>query len=190
VLFQEHNCALTAACHDSAGSSANFSMASLSFSDIAGWRERLVGKYPKGGGIIASMCGGSQQPYLVSGSSPATGLFLSKLRNVRPPCGDQMPSLPPSLTASELDCVQRWANQLTAGTPTIPIPDSMFLAACPITCGAGAHCVNYATSPEVVGRFICTPIPQLCEGVPNCGCVTNCAQCRQVSNYLRCAEGG
>jgi hypothetical protein len=79
-----------------------------------GWEKNLVGKNPKGGtpsGGIAAVCP-TTMPYLVAGSSPARGLFLDKLK-AKPSCGAEMPLLTDYLNASELDCVQRWANGLT-----------------------------------------------------------------------------
>jgi hypothetical protein len=106
-IFATHSCASPGACHDAKGTSANFDMAS------PGWEMKLVGGNPNGGGAagFGSQCQG-KGPYLIAGSSPARGLFLDKLA-AKPPCGNQMPLLPPTLTATELDCVQRWANGLT-----------------------------------------------------------------------------
>ena len=108
-IFAMHNCASPGACHDANGTSANFNMAS------PGWEKNLVGNRPKAGGAagFASACVGAGKPYLVAGSSPATGLFIDKLALTKPECGMQMPLLPSYLTPTELDCVQRWANGLT-----------------------------------------------------------------------------
>jgi hypothetical protein len=105
-VFSKHFCTTANACHDAAGTAANFEMAS------ADWQTHLVGVFPKGGGTLASMCTGVNMPYLVAGSQPATGLFLEKLTPQKP-CGVQMPNLPPLLNATELACVQSWANALT-----------------------------------------------------------------------------
>jgi len=107
-IFQEHYCTLQGACHDAQGSAANFDMAS------PGLEKRIVGVFPRGGGVIPSMCMNVGIPYLMPGSVPATGLFLQKLRSNHPPCGEQEPPLGPALTPTELDCVQRWANAITA----------------------------------------------------------------------------
>jgi hypothetical protein len=104
------SCTIDGACHDSKGSAANFDMTT------AGWQNRLVGKLPAGGGTLASMCkpgAGANTPYLVAGSSPATGLFLEKI-NANPPCGVRMPNLGSPFNATELACVQSWANGLVA----------------------------------------------------------------------------
>jgi hypothetical protein len=108
-IFATHSCAAAMACHDANGSAAGFNMAST------GWEKNLVGKYPKAGGAagLGSACLAAGKPYLVAGSAPATGLFLDKLISAKPACGAQMPLIPPNLTPSELDCVQRWANALT-----------------------------------------------------------------------------
>jgi hypothetical protein len=60
------------------------------------------------------MCFPSQVPYLVPGSAPATGLLLDKLFDDAPPCGARMPLIGSPLTNAEQDCLQRWANALTA----------------------------------------------------------------------------
>jgi hypothetical protein len=107
-IFAAHSCAYAGACHDNKGTSANFDMSSV------GWEKNLVGKMPKGGAPpsgIAGVCP-TTMPYLVAGSSPARGLFLEKLKP-KPSCGAEMPLLTDYLSASELDCVQRWANALT-----------------------------------------------------------------------------
>jgi hypothetical protein len=79
-----------------------------------GWEKNLVNKYPKAGGVkgLESSCLNVNKPYLAANSSPATGLFLDKLRP-SPPCGSRMPVIGSILTAPEMDCVQTWANGLT-----------------------------------------------------------------------------
>ena len=106
-IFAIHSCA-TMACHDANGTSANFNMAS------PGWEKNLVGKMPKAGGGAGfnSACAAAGKAYLVANSAPATGLFLDKLMG-KPVCGLQMPLLTSYLSATELDCVQRWANGIT-----------------------------------------------------------------------------
>jgi fibronectin-binding autotransporter adhesin len=109
-IFAVHSCAAEMACHDAKGSAASFNM------KTTGWEKNLVGVSSKTTGNapgLGSVCGQSGMPYLVAGSSPASGLFLDKLRNAKPACGAQMPLIPPNLTPQELDCVQRWANGLT-----------------------------------------------------------------------------
>jgi len=54
---------------------------------------------------------GAGMPYLVAGSQPAQGLLIDKLTS--PPCGDLMPTLG-SWTAANMQCVQEWANSVTA----------------------------------------------------------------------------
>jgi hypothetical protein len=109
-IFASHNCSVDMACHDAKGSAAAFDMES------AGWEKLLVGRLPKAGGAsgLGSACVDTRMPYLVAGSKPARGLFLDKLANPTQTCGARMPLLPPVLNAGELDCVQRWANGLTA----------------------------------------------------------------------------
>jgi hypothetical protein len=113
-----HTCTLAGACHDAAGSAANFSMATT------GWQNSLVGKAPPGGSpthdaTLDSKCSTMSVPpvtgkvYLTVGSNPATGLFLEKLMGI-PSCGAKMPNLGSPLDATELACVQSWANGLVA----------------------------------------------------------------------------
>jgi hypothetical protein len=108
-IFVQHNCTVDMACHDAKGSAAGFDM------KTAGWEKLLVGRPPRAGGApgLPSQCIASGLPYLVAGSVPARGLFLDKLGPNTQPCGARMPLVPSFLNATELDCVQRWANVLT-----------------------------------------------------------------------------
>ena len=107
-VFNMHFCSTAGTCHDASGSAAGFDMATN------GWQNHLVGVMPPGGGsYAASLCTAAGMPYLVANSAPATGLLLAKL-SPNPPCGVQMPNLPPLLNATEMACVQSWANALTA----------------------------------------------------------------------------
>lgn len=181
MIFEYRNCALTGACHDVNGAAANFSLTGLPFTNIEGWRARLVGQHSEGGGVLASACARSQQFYLAPGSYPATGLFLNKLR-AAPSCGDRMPVLGDYLTAAELDCVQRWANQLTN-------------VSCPATCGPGTYCRYTYGSPdggtETSGAYACWPLPASCNGTATCGCLQplGCTSCQQLPDHVRCASG-
>lgn len=174
-VFVAHSCALGNVCHDAKGTSANFSLGGLDFNDIAGWKRRLVGQYPKGGGT--SLCGGSPLPYLVPGSLPAQGLLLSKLRYSNPVCGDKMPSIPPDLTPAEIDCVQRWANEIT--TSDLPV-------ACTISCPANSYCRNITGAESSPGSFSCAPLPASCNGTPSCACVPSCFRCQEGADFIRC----
>jgi len=107
-VFEDHSCALTGSCHDAMGSAAGFKMAGT------GWETMLVGVTPKGGGALASMCMGNTMPYIIKGPPPVGGLIMNKLMNKTPACGAQMPNLPPTLNATEMACVQAWANALGA----------------------------------------------------------------------------
>ena len=61
-----------------------------------------------------SVCAGGGSVYLVAGSAPATGLFIDKLNaKTASSCGERMPMVG-MLSATELGCVQEWANRLTA----------------------------------------------------------------------------
>jgi hypothetical protein len=115
AIFTSHSCTVEGACHDRSGSAAGFDMAT------PGWEKTLVGRYPSTGGVpgLESMCGAAGMPYLVPGSQPAAGLFLSKLRDPSP-CGAEMPTVSGPLTPGELECVQRWANALTASSASVP----------------------------------------------------------------------
>jgi hypothetical protein len=94
------------ACHDEKGTFGGFDMKS------PGWETHLVGVAPKGV-TSASKCMTGGKVYLVAGSSPATGLFLEKLKASTTTCGDPMPLLADQLDAKSLACVQQWANALT-----------------------------------------------------------------------------
>jgi hypothetical protein len=78
--------------------------------------QRLLGRTPD---PVASMaCGQHTAPFLVSGSNPATGLLLDKLRNPSP-CGFPMPY--PGielLPAADIACIQEWATAVTTGMIT------------------------------------------------------------------------
>jgi hypothetical protein len=110
-IFAQHSCTVDMACHDAKGSAAGFDMAT------AGWEKTLVGRMSRAGGAsgLGSQCISSGMPFLVAGSSPARGLFLTKLGTAQQPCGNRMPLLPGYLNPAELDCVQRWANGLVSG---------------------------------------------------------------------------
>ena len=95
-------------CHDAQGTGGNFDMTT------AGWETHLVGVAPKGGGTVQSQCGGMGQVYLKAGT-PATGLFLDKIKLAPPACGAQMPMIGKKMTSDDIACVQSWADTLTAG---------------------------------------------------------------------------
>jgi hypothetical protein len=111
ITATAHNCTLAGACHDAHGSGAGLDLAS------AGLEARLLGGTPRAftnspGG--ESMCANQGRMYLVPGSQPAVGLFLDKIGPADAPCGAHMPSLGSRLNATELACIQRWANKVTA----------------------------------------------------------------------------
>jgi hypothetical protein len=113
-LWTAKACTTQGACHDAMGSAAGFNMTT------AGWdtAANLVGKLPPGGGVgaLASVCMGKGMPYITK-AQPAGGLILNKLSNKTPACGAQMPNIGVAMTATELACVQAWANQLAAMAP-------------------------------------------------------------------------
>jgi hypothetical protein len=97
-----------ASCHSAAVKLSGFDM------ETAGWETHLVGVNP----TSMSMACATNGPYLVAGSSPAKGLFLQKI-NGSQPCGTRMPYPGTTPMAQpDIDCVQSWANTLTAGGTT------------------------------------------------------------------------
>ena len=100
----------TVGCHNSANPAAAFDM------QTTGWEKGLVGKMPTGGGTAPnqSKCGAMNLVYLTPNSMPATGLFIEKLTKMTPVCGLVMPNIGPRLTATEMACVQTWADNLVA----------------------------------------------------------------------------
>lgn len=78
-----------------------------------GWERRLVGAGPPDCAPSSNLCKGKGRVYL-NRTQPATGLFLDKLKP-NPPCGDQMPRQLPPLSAADLACIQKWANNVVAG---------------------------------------------------------------------------
>jgi hypothetical protein len=109
-IFSSHTC--TTICHAAAASSVfgGFDMTTT------GWQKKLVGEMPPAQ-TAANMnkCGGMGLVYLKAGMQPAQGLFLDKLTMATPPCGVQMPMSAAPLSADELACVQKWANNIVGG---------------------------------------------------------------------------
>jgi hypothetical protein len=109
-IFMNHQC--TALCHlsaNAAGLGGGFDMTGT------GFPQRLVGGMPVAGNKD-EMCAGMNKIYLVAGMQPAQGLFLDKLK-ATPPCGKQMPSGLGMLAQDEIDCIQKWANNVVGGGP-------------------------------------------------------------------------
>ncbi len=73
----------------------------------------LVGVGPPDGAPSSNLCKGKGLNYL-NKTQPATGLLLDKLKP-NPPCGEQMPYHLPGLSASDMACMQKWANNIVAG---------------------------------------------------------------------------
>ena len=65
---------------------------------------------------VPGECSAVKTPFLVPGSQPATGLFLDKLTSSFGGCGIRMPSINGPVSAADMECIQRWANALTAPT--------------------------------------------------------------------------
>jgi hypothetical protein len=107
AIFSKHNC--TTPCHatKNALSYGGFDM------EIAGWEQRLASAGPSSNAPLGNQCKNTGVNYL-DRRQPATGLFLEKL-SPNPPCGSQMPLDLPKLSADELACIQKWANNLAAG---------------------------------------------------------------------------
>ncbi|HEY2902633.1 MAG TPA: hypothetical protein VGL59_18755 [Polyangia bacterium] len=105
-VFSEHAC--TTICHVAAAAPAfaGFDMTT------SGWEKRLVGAASPATAPSSSMCKGMGRIYL-NRTLPATGLFLDKVKP-NPPCGVQMPQALAPLSSSEVDCIQRWANNVVA----------------------------------------------------------------------------
>jgi hypothetical protein len=81
----------------------------------AGWEAKLIGRGPPADAPATNVCKSTPGlVYLKAETQPATGLFLDKFM-ATPPCGTQMPQLPPKLNATELACMQAFANNVVAG---------------------------------------------------------------------------
>jgi hypothetical protein len=78
--------------------------------------QRLLGRPPDPATSLS--CAQNTTPLLVSGSNPATGLLLDKLKKPAP-CGTAMPypGLEP-LPAADIACIQEWATAVTTGAIT------------------------------------------------------------------------
>jgi hypothetical protein len=110
-LFASHTC--NTICHSAAGAPV---FGGFDMTAAAGFPKNLVGGMPPTPAAAnMNKCGGMTPPlvYLKPGVQPAQGLFLDKLKP-NPPCGVQMPMGLAPLSASDLDCIQRWANKLVA----------------------------------------------------------------------------
>jgi len=108
------NCAF-GGCHDANGTSAGFNLTS------AGIVGRLLDVMPNP--AVSPSCGASTEPYLKSGSNPATGLLLDKLvptdANLDVICGVLMPQGSPTMIKqSDFSCVTAWATAVTTGVIT------------------------------------------------------------------------
>ncbi|HXI56742.1 MAG TPA: DUF1592 domain-containing protein [Polyangia bacterium] len=109
AIFSKHGC--TTLCHatKNALSYGGFDM------ETAGWAQRMTSAGPSSNAPLGNQCKNTGVNYL-DRRQPATGLFLEKL-SPNPPCGSQMPLDLPKLSADELACIQKWANNLAAGGP-------------------------------------------------------------------------
>lgn len=72
---------------------------------------RLLGVMPMS---VSFFCASSTMPYLTANSKPATGLLIDKITKSTPSCGQRMPYLQAALSASEINCIQTWANTVTS----------------------------------------------------------------------------
>ena len=81
----------------------------------AGWEKNLVGHSTPATAPATALCKGRNLVWLKPDIEPAKGLFLDKLSQPMPACGVQMPNLLPKLNATDMACVQNWANNIVAG---------------------------------------------------------------------------
>jgi|HubBroStandDraft_2_1064218.scaffolds.fasta_scaffold23720_3 hypothetical protein len=113
-------CAISG-CHDA--TDANTLGAGLDLTVDSSIGSRLVGVVSPGDTNASSVCGGNTEPYLVSGSNPATGLLVQKIQTSpkcatteSPPCcGTPMPY--PGivlLSVQQQNCLIQWATTLTS----------------------------------------------------------------------------
>jgi len=85
--------------------------AGLDLTVDSGIKSRLVGVMSAGTGLSA--CRGNSEAYLTAGSNPAQGLLIDKVTMSSPPCGAQMPYLLQALSATQQQCLIKWAGTLT-----------------------------------------------------------------------------
>ena len=88
-------------CHSTAGASAGLDL------EAASPELRMVGK-PTGAGTA---CPGGT--LLVTGSTPAMGVFIDKITHNPPTCGGSPMPLGGTLSAAELSCLTTWADSVT-----------------------------------------------------------------------------
>jgi len=99
------NCAM-AACHSSIVKFAGLNLSSWPIDPAT-----IVGVKPQDGS--GSTC--TSENFLDGSSSPATGLIIENLQDSTLKCGVRMPYQLPALSASDVACLQAWANDLVAG---------------------------------------------------------------------------
>jgi hypothetical protein len=80
-----------------------------------GWEKNLIGQSTPADAPVTALCKGKNLVLLEANVEPAKGLFLDKVSQSMPPCGDRMPKLLDPLSASQVACVQAWANSVVAG---------------------------------------------------------------------------
>ena len=104
-------------CHNTVG--APIAGAGLDLTINATIASRLVGVTSPGDTTAGSDCSGFATPYLVLGSTPATGLLINKITTTAPndallcKMGSQMPYASLPLTSAQQQCVIQWATTLT-----------------------------------------------------------------------------
>lgn len=109
-MILTNNCA-TSGCHTADLPALS---AGLNLTADSGIKSRLVDVKSTGAG--ASACGSNGTPYLKSGSNPATGLLIDKIKP-SPPCGLQMPFGLSPLSSTQQQCLMQWATTLTMAAP-------------------------------------------------------------------------
>jgi len=108
VLTMKNQCA-QAGCHGVNAPSSGLDLFS------PGVVSRLLDKKPDA--VASQSCPTSTMAYLISGSNPAMGLMLDKLKAM-PSCGLPMPYPLGGLGATDAQCLQEWSTAVTTGVIT------------------------------------------------------------------------
>ena len=105
------NSCASSLCHDAADANTFGAGLDLTINSTIG--SRLVDVKSPGDTNAGSVCGGSSEAYLNSGSNPATGLLIDKIK-ANPPCGSRMPLTGVALSPMQQTCLAQWATTLTS----------------------------------------------------------------------------
>jgi hypothetical protein len=99
----------TSGCHDSTTKQAGLNL--TAGSDL---KTRLVGVMANAStSLFCAMGSAATMSYLTPNSNPASGILISKITANMPVCGSRMPFGLPALSATEISCIQTWANTVT-----------------------------------------------------------------------------